>query len=214
MLWIKWPEPTATRRLPKLCKRPNESCSPAFTIGGVHDSGGPWKCRSDGQRGKPKAGFPRCPQPLEIANGAISTFPPPRRRVEKWKPKSRFPSFPLVAFLSQTKTKERRPGGGSVRPRLQAHSSIRKCCRNEFSVAWTIVVALPPGRGSVCGEAALCHASCDTSPLRTLHAEPLHSYGFAGASAEDQGHARGIRESGRFSCFRARQLHHWSFDSG
>src|SRR5260370_30244235 len=64
---------------------------------------GPWKCRSDGQRGKPKAGFPRCPQPLEIAD-AISTFPPPRRRVEKWKTNSRFSTFPFAVFLSQHQT--------------------------------------------------------------------------------------------------------------
>lgn len=32
-----------------------------------------------GKRGKPNPGFPRFPQPLEIA-GAIPTFPPPRRR--------------------------------------------------------------------------------------------------------------------------------------
>ena len=47
-----------------------------------------------GQRGKPKAGFPRCPQPLEIA-AAIPTFPPPRRshgKVES--PKAGLPTFP------------------------------------------------------------------------------------------------------------------------
>jgi hypothetical protein len=55
---------------------------------------GPWKCRSDGQRGKPKPGFPRCPQPLGITPNVIPTFPPPRLGVEKWKTKSRFPTFP------------------------------------------------------------------------------------------------------------------------
>jgi hypothetical protein len=47
-----------------------------------------------GKRGKPKAGFPRFPQPLEIAL-AIPTFPQPRDyREEKWKSKSRIPTFP------------------------------------------------------------------------------------------------------------------------
>src|SRR5687767_5222132 len=32
-----------------------------------------------GKRGKPNPGFPLFPPPLEIANSAISTFPPPRR---------------------------------------------------------------------------------------------------------------------------------------
>jgi hypothetical protein len=68
---------------------------------------GPWKCRSDGQRGKPKPGFPRCPQPLEITQDVISTFPPSRLGVEKWKTKSRFPTFPLVVlYLFQNQTKK------------------------------------------------------------------------------------------------------------
>jgi hypothetical protein len=68
---------------------------------------GPWKCRSDGQRGKPKPGFPRCPQPLEITQNVIPTFPPPRLGVGKWKTKSRFPTFPLVVlYLSQNQTKK------------------------------------------------------------------------------------------------------------
>src|SRR5450432_198746 len=79
-----------------------------------------------GRRGKPKAGFPPRPQPLEIANNAIPTFPQPLLRVEKWKTKSRFPTFPLVVFAVQP-NQERRPSGGSLRSRLQAHPSIRKC---------------------------------------------------------------------------------------
>ena len=53
-----------------------------------------------GKRGKPKAGFPCFPQPLEIA-GAIPTFPQTRRRprgkVEIQQQDSHFPiavSFP------------------------------------------------------------------------------------------------------------------------
>jgi hypothetical protein len=51
-----------------------------------------------GKRGKPKAGFPS----LSTALGnrvAIPTFPPSRRGVEKWKTKSRFPTFPLVVLI-------------------------------------------------------------------------------------------------------------------
>jgi hypothetical protein len=48
----------------------------------------------------------RFPPPLEIA-AAIPTFPQPLRRVEKWKTKSRFPTFPLVVlYLFQNPTKK------------------------------------------------------------------------------------------------------------
>jgi hypothetical protein len=47
-----------------------------------------------GRGGKPKAGFPPRPQPLEIANCAIPTFPQPRRRAEKWKTKKHVFHFP------------------------------------------------------------------------------------------------------------------------
>jgi hypothetical protein len=41
------------------------------------------------------------------SQSAISTFPPPRRQVEKWKTNSRFPTFPLAVFSLNTKpTKE------------------------------------------------------------------------------------------------------------
>ena len=49
-----------------------------------------------GRRGKPKAGFPLRPQTLEIANGAIPTFPPSLRlacgKVEIQKQDSHFPT--------------------------------------------------------------------------------------------------------------------------
>ena len=80
-----------------------------------------------GRRGKPKTGFPPRPQPLEIANNAISTFPQPLLGVEKWKTKSKFPTFPLVVFALKP-NQERKPSGGSLRSRLQAHPSIRICC--------------------------------------------------------------------------------------
>ena len=58
-----------------------------------------------GRRGKPKAGFP--PRPQYLGNRcAIPTFPPPRLGVEKWKTKSRFPTFPLVVFTLKTKTQK------------------------------------------------------------------------------------------------------------
>src|ERR1700737_2145778 len=63
----------------------------------------------------------RFPQPLEIANDAIPTFPQPRRGAEKWKTKPRFPTFPLVVLFFS----ERRPGDRFAP--LQAHSSIRIC---------------------------------------------------------------------------------------
>jgi hypothetical protein len=60
-----------------------------------------------GKRGKPKTGFPRFPQPLEIATNAISTFPQPRRRprgkVEIQKQDSH---FPIAAFHSLKKLKK------------------------------------------------------------------------------------------------------------
>jgi hypothetical protein len=48
----------------------------------------------------PKQVSLRFPPPLEIA-AAIPTFPQPLRRVEKWKTKGRFPTFPLVVYVSQ-----------------------------------------------------------------------------------------------------------------
>ena len=56
-----------------------------------------------GHRGKPKAGFPPRPQPLEIAEAAIPTFPPPRRAMEKWKAqKQAFPLFHSPDFICLT----------------------------------------------------------------------------------------------------------------
>jgi hypothetical protein len=83
-----------------------------------------------GKRGKPKAGFPRFPQPLEIAKSAISTFPQPRLlprgKVEIQKQDFH---FPIAAFYSLTKqnSKRRIPLNAGF-PVVQAHRSIRKCC--------------------------------------------------------------------------------------
>src|SRR5712692_10563753 len=80
-----------------------------------------------GRGGKPKAGFPPRPQPLEIAQSAIPTFPPPRPSHGKVESQSQASHF-STAWFSLSKFKaERRPGGGSLRSRLQAHSSMRKC---------------------------------------------------------------------------------------
>jgi hypothetical protein len=59
-----------------------------------------------GRGGKPTAGFPPRPQPLEIANDAIPTFPQPRRGAEKWKTKSTFLTFPLTVLLVVSKTQK------------------------------------------------------------------------------------------------------------
>src|ERR1700686_2762785 len=81
----------------------------------------------NGKRGKPKAGFPLFPQPLEIAKSAIPTFPQPRRRprgkVEIQKQDSHFPVavFPSLTKLKKEDSHERRF------PVVQAHRSIRIC---------------------------------------------------------------------------------------
>ena len=80
-----------------------------------------------GKRGKPKAGFPLFPQPLEIAKSAIPTFPQPRRRprgkVEIQKQDSHFP----VAVSMFLKNSERRTPLNAGFPVVQAHRSIRIC---------------------------------------------------------------------------------------
>ena len=82
-----------------------------------------------GKRGKPKAGFPRFPQPLEIAV-AIPTFPQPRRlprgKVEIQKQDSH---FPIAAFHSIKNSKRRTPLNAGF-PVVQAHRSIRICLLN------------------------------------------------------------------------------------
>ena len=88
-----------------------KSCSSAYTGSGAHEEErrtGLWKWRAMENEENQKQVFHRFPQPLEIAKGAISTFPQParlgspiqkgkhkkRRTVEKWKSKSRIPTFP------------------------------------------------------------------------------------------------------------------------
>src|ERR1017187_4482991 len=71
---------------------------------------GPWK-ECEAKRSLP----PLSPSPLEISpkGGAIPTFPQLRRRgrMEKWKPKSRFPTFPPPRMYMDLKNKTRAAGG-------------------------------------------------------------------------------------------------------
>src|SRR5579875_2070082 len=65
--------------------------------GGQRQKSGPelWKCRDCGKRGKPKAGFPLFPPAPWESRPKAARFPQPRRSgPEKWKPKTRFPTFP------------------------------------------------------------------------------------------------------------------------
>src|SRR5579862_783852 len=91
-----------------------------------------WKCRDCGKRGKPKTGFPLFPQPLgnlakNRRDSHISTAPAGSRRMEKWKTKSRFPTFPppRIPFSRNQKPGPRagfalRPAAGaSRRPKSQ-----------------------------------------------------------------------------------------------
>ena len=69
-----------------------------------------------GKSGKPKAGFPlfpRAPWKSRQKAGEISTFPQlrRRRRMEKWKTKSRFSTFPPPRFLSRKNKKTARGRG-------------------------------------------------------------------------------------------------------
>ena len=66
---------------------------------------------------KTNSRFPSLPTALGNRRGTISTFPPPRRGVEKWKTKGRFPTFPLVVFfLKPTQKKEARRRIASLPP--------------------------------------------------------------------------------------------------
>src|ERR1035441_5555407 len=89
-----------------------------------------------GHRGKPKAGFPRLPTALgnRWRDSHIPTAAT-RRAMEKWKAQKR--AFPLshgtTGYGSLNSKSKRRPGGGASLP-LQAHRSIRKCCRPGLKV--------------------------------------------------------------------------------
>ncbi len=86
-----------------------------------------WKWRNGGKRGNPKAGFPLFPPFLgNLAKNA--RFPHfhssgGSRRMEKWKTKSRFPTFPppRIPFLPETQTR----AAGGLRPPPTAGASRR-----------------------------------------------------------------------------------------
>ena len=93
-----------------------------------------WKCRGCGKRGKPKAGFPLFPRApwKSRQSGEIPTFPQlrRRRRMEKWKTKSRFPTFPPPLFLSLKKrTEQRRAGFARAARRFAPAEEVRSNCR-------------------------------------------------------------------------------------
>ena len=95
-----------------------------------------WKWRNGGKRGNPKAGFPLFPPFLgNLANNA--RFPHfhssgGSRRMEKWKTKSRFPTFPppRIPFLP-----EANPGRGRASP-----SARRRTLRAALRVKDVVVV--------------------------------------------------------------------------
>jgi hypothetical protein len=116
-----------------------------------------------GRRGKPKAGFPRTPTALGN-RCAIPTFPPPRRAMEKWKTRNRFPTFPLHTISCFHLNSERRPGGGAALL-LQAHRSIRKCSPADgaaISMAPRHKVSSPGrNRGGTPPESSKCSIGSD-----------------------------------------------------
>src|SRR5713226_6891598 len=81
-----------------------------------------------GRRGKPKAGFPRASTVLGNRKSRDSHIPTAAARRGKVENQKQVSHFPTCCFSSPQNESERRPGGGSLRSRLQAHSWIRKCC--------------------------------------------------------------------------------------
>src|SRR5258708_8027939 len=113
-----------------------------------------WKWRNGGKRGNPKAGFPLFPPFLgNLANNA--RFPHfhssgGSRRMEKWKTKSRFPTFPppRIPFLP-----EANPGRGRASPSarrrapcaaLRIKEELSFIVRNSFRQVEEMVDARQP----------------------------------------------------------------------
>jgi hypothetical protein len=73
-----------------------------------------------GRGGKPKAGFPPCPQPLEIAKARFphSHRPDDAGGTVEIQKQDLHCSTGLHSYLEK---EERRPGGRSLRSQLQAH---------------------------------------------------------------------------------------------
>src|ERR1700694_3880172 len=80
-----------------------------------------------GRRGKPKAGFPRASTVLGNRKSRDSHIPTAAARRGKVENQKQVSHFPTCCFFFPQNKSERRPGGGSLRSRLQAHSWIRKC---------------------------------------------------------------------------------------
>src|ERR1700682_1779438 len=80
-----------------------------------------------GRRGKPKAGFPRASTVLGNRKSRDSHIPTAAARRGKVENQKQVSHFPTCCFFFPQNESERRPGGGSLRSRLQAHSWIRKC---------------------------------------------------------------------------------------
>lgn len=84
-----------------------------------------------GRGGKPKAGFPPRPQPLEIDE---ARFPHSRRpdddasgKVEIQRQDSHFPTGSVLLQGNQKNKPRKEAWHRSLRARLQAHSSMRIC---------------------------------------------------------------------------------------
>jgi hypothetical protein len=89
-----------------------------------------WKCRGCGKRGKPEAGFPLFPQPLgnlakDRRDSHISTAPTGSRRMEKWKTKSRFPTFPPPRIHISRNENQGRRAGFALRPAAGASRRLK-----------------------------------------------------------------------------------------
>ena len=120
-----------------------------------------------GKQGKPKAGFPCFPPPLEIA----TRFPHSHNPGYAWKsgkPKTGFPLSHLSFSLLKTNP-ERRLSGGSLRSRLQAHSSMRKCCVSALAWQGTYEIlgdgqAISTGRSSFFSKSFGAFSMAKSSP--------------------------------------------------
>src|SRR6266581_3780158 len=91
-----------------------------------------------GRRGKPKAGFPRASTVLGNRKSRDSHIPTAAARRGKVENQKQVSHFPTCCFFFPQNESERRPGGGSLRSRLQAHSWIRKCSAHTANVDFSM----------------------------------------------------------------------------
>src|SRR5712691_2840658 len=130
--WISSENRPRRNRIPELqprCRKPNASCSLACITSAAHEENregcgneGLWKAR------KTKPRFPSLPTALgnRCRDSHIPTAPTRRGKVENERHVSHFPACCLISTKNNQKGG---PCGGSLRSRLQAHSSMRKCYR-------------------------------------------------------------------------------------